>query len=447
MFDSLDGARITVMGLGRFGGGLGVTRWLVSQGATVTVSDRADEADLAPSIHALTDLTADGRVRLHVGEHRPDDFTDTDGIIANPAVPQPWDHPLLNDARERSIPISTEIELVIGRLPARDRVIGITGTAGKSTTASLITHIARAAGLRVHLGGNIGGSLLPTLDEISPDDLVVLELSSAMLHWIDGWSPGTAIVTGFAPNHMDWHGTPEHYHASKAKLLASQTPGDRACVSERCATRFQAEPGVTVIEPAAAGDPIHPLRLIGTHNEENARLAVAACVSTTTIHRDTAWRHAAEFGGLAHRLQTVRDLDGVRFVNDSKSTTPDATALALQSVARVTTGTIHLIAGGYDKGIQLDPMDTNADCLVYAIGSTAGTIGMLFGERATVHATLDEAFAHAASIARNGDTVLLSPGCASWDQFTNFEARGDRFIELTNTLDARSASTGSMTCE
>ncbi|MEO1130329.1 MAG: Mur ligase family protein, partial [Planctomycetota bacterium] len=175
---SFDGARVTVMGLGRFGGGLGVTRWLAEQGADVLVTDLALAEQLDDSIASIRDLIDDGSVELRLGGHNISDFTTCDVVIANPAVPKPWENRFLRAAEAAGIPITTEIRLTVERLPNRDHTIGVTGTAGKSTTSAMIAHLLRDQGKRVWLGGNIGGSLLANLHVMTGDDFVVLELSS-----------------------------------------------------------------------------------------------------------------------------------------------------------------------------------------------------------------------------------------------------------------------------
>ncbi|MHC4990727.1 MAG: Mur ligase family protein, partial [Planctomycetota bacterium] len=230
----LDGARVTVMGLGRFGGGLGAVRWLAEQGAHVLLSDRAPADRLQQSVQLLEDLVERGVVELELGGHDRSSFVECDLLVVNPAVPHPWDNPLLDAARAAGVPLTTEMRLLVERLDA-SRVIGVTGSAGKSTTAAMIHHVLERCGARSHLGGNVGGSLLGDLPRIDRADWVVLELSSAMLCWLGpgvgtstatGWSPHVAVITNIAPNHLDWHGSFEHYVRSKRMIAAHQTPRD-----------------------------------------------------------------------------------------------------------------------------------------------------------------------------------------------------------------------------
>lgn len=436
------GRRVTLMGLGRFGGGLGVARWLASQGADLVITDLDSPENLAGSVAGLGDLAASPRVSIRFGGHDERDFAAAELVVANPAVPRPWENRFLGAARAAGVPITTEIGLLVERLPDRGRVIGITGTSGKSTTSAMVAHILEGAGRRHVLGGNFGGSLLPRLAEITAEHWVVLELSSAMLHWLDGWSPGIAGVTGFAPNHLDWHETIEHYAASKRRILASQRPGDGACLGPTLGEKgWRPARGVRSIQTDGSGG-FAALAVPGLHNLENAHMAVGICAALgdEAIEPELGRRLVASFAGLPHRLEVVGEFGGVRFINDSKATTPEAASLAIESVAErhVRTG-IHLIAGGYDKGIDLAPWAKGLGGLagVYTIGATGAAIAAsvrAVGGLAEACGTMDRAVERAWERARPGDAILLSPACASWDQFVNFEARGERFRRLAQEL-------------
>jgi len=456
---SLAGARVLVMGLGRFGGGVGVTRWLASQGAHVTVTDLETEADLAGPLASIADLVSAGRVRLKLGGHDPADFTrqQTDLVVANPAVPRPWDNTYLRAAREAGVPVTTEICLLVQRLPSRARTVGVTGSVGKSTTSAMIAHALATVAGDTLLGGNIGGSLLTRLNEITPDTRIVLELSSAMLHWLDasvegGWSPRVAVLTSIAPNHVDWHGSFEHYTRSKRHIFRHQQPGDAAVIPLAAAAHADwPNPGV-----AHAPVPPFPLPLSipGAHNADNAAAALAACRALEpTLDPGALARAIAAFPGLPHRLQLVAEHEGIRFYNDSKSTTPEATLTALSAVASMpgfsggAGGRIHLIAGGYDKGIDLSPIARAAANGpggplggLYTVGQTGETLAAdarAAGARHAVYtATVEDAVAAALPRLTPGDVLLLSPGCASWDQFDNYEQRGNLFIRTVRRLTA-----------
>jgi UDP-N-acetylmuramoylalanine--D-glutamate ligase len=433
MLHDLAGRKVTVMGLGRFGGGVGVARWLASlppvgQGADVLVTDTQSAGKLDASVKQLTDLTARRLVSLRLGEHNVADFTTCDLVIANPAVARPWDDRYLRAAAAAGVPITTEIRLLTERI-SRQQVIGITGSAGKSTTTAMIHHILLKAGLRAHLGGNIGGTLLTELPRIEPDDWIVLELSSAMLYWLGegigwtdapGWSPRVAVLTNISANHIDWHGSYAHYQDSKRNIFKYQNAG--GADSDRRVT----------IE--ALRDPAPPiaLKLPGKHNQTNARLAIEAVRQATGLGHEQTAPLLADFPGLPHRLQLVAEGAGLTFYNDSKSTTPEATVLAV--AAFDDPAKVHLIAGGYDKGSDLTPIAQLAarTAGLYTIGKTGQSLAANASQlgRAAFCETLDTAVDRAFDRMETGDILVLSPGCASWDQFTNYEARGEAFIRL-----------------
>jgi len=406
---TLQGQRVLVMGLGNFGGGSGCAGWLHAQGASVTVTDLRPESELG---EALASLPRDG-IAFRLGGHDASDFRSADLIVVNPAVPHPWSNPYLNAAREAGVALTTEIRLLTANI-SRDRCIGITGTAGKSTTASMTHHLLTSAGVPAVLGGNIGGSLLPSLAGITPDTWVVLELSSAQLHWLGeepAWSPRIAGTTNVLPNHIDWHETEQHYRACKELIHANQRPGDRW---------FDGE----ALEP-----PHVPLALPGKHNRRNAALATALASATGTRIDGGSLQ---TFSALPHRLCPIGEGQLASFIDDSKSTTPEATILAVESLSDPTR--IHLIAGGYDKGV---PITSIARCIdrvagLYTIGATGAAIAEAAGDAATPCGRLAVAVDTAMARMAEGDVLLLSPGCASWDQFTDYRARGEAFASLVS---------------
>jgi UDP-N-acetylmuramoylalanine--D-glutamate ligase len=453
-------ARVVVMGLGRFGGGVGVTRFLVGQGADVLVTDLASPDQLRQSIAALDGLG----VRFRLGEHCQQDFADADLIVVNPAVKP--SNPYVLAAREANTPCTSEIRLLIGQLPNRLTTIGITGSAGKSTVTAMVGHLlTQTLGAdRVHVGGNLGGSILDHLDQIEEDHWVVLELSSFMLEGLieDAWSPHIAVVTNLTPNHLDWHGSFENYLRAKAGILDHQRKeeGDIRIFGPDVASKFSSDYQDASIIDVSMADRIPDTLLIpGWHNRLNAAMAfetlasVRSCIAGAGVSRGTGVEAAGnrpnheqdmpmlgDFGGLPHRLQWVDQRQGVRYFNDSKATTPEAAMLAMQSFDAKT---VHVILGGYDKGSDLTEMahDAAQNCYaIYTVGATGDRIADLARNAADVQAkifccvTLDQALAKAAKAVRPGDVVLLSPGCASWDQYDNFEVRGEAFVEAVKLL-------------
>ncbi len=436
----LAGQRVTVMGLGRFGGGVGVVKYLAAQGADVLVTDLEPADRLADSLAALDGLD----LNFRLGGHNVSDFTTCDLVVASPAVKP--DNRFLRAARAAGIPVTSEIRLLVSRLPNRRRTIGVTGTAGKSTVTAMIGHLLEKAGQqdsrtagKVWVGGNIGGSLLDVVDQIGQEDWVVLELSSFMLEGLreDRWSPHIAVITNITPNHLDWHGSFSAYRRAKFAIFEYQRPWssvgsnvdeDWLVTTSELGEALQNESAARVHLVNAPFPDRIPIP--GEHNAWNAALAVAVIGLVVGFEESRAVCSALKaFPGLPHRLEFVGEFAGVRCYNDSKSTTPEAARLAIESFEP---GTVHVILGGYDKGVDLKPLAVLAAerCRgVYTIGATGEAISDA-ADGALRCGTLDAAVKEAVGRAASGDVLLLSPGCASWDQFDNYEQRGNAFTAL-----------------
>ncbi len=447
------GKRVTVMGLGRFGGGAGVARWLCEHGASVVITDMKTEQQLGDAVSDVADLISAGRATLRLGRHDHADFTGVDLVIANPAVPTPWNNEYLLAAANAAVPINTEIGLLVERLPARGGVIGITGTVGKSTTTAMTAHAIRSLGAPVVVGGNLGGSLLRELASMTSETRVVLELSSAMLYWIERvqkWSPHVAVVTNFSENHGDWHGHIDHYRRSKQALLANQIGDDIAVLGPGVGAWADDVRASTGRGPGRVHRLEHPvfsapLAVPGRHNRVNAAVALAGVAALEPDASPHAVERAiATFPGLEHRLALAHEHAGMRFYNDSKCTTPDALMMALAALSEETPGDyskIHVIVGGYDKHADLSAVAALSPRVagLYCIGAT----GPAIAHAARAHAAaspsagpvveapgLAEVVPVVISRMRAGDVLLLSPACASWDQYPNYEHRGEHFCSL-----------------
>ena len=420
--------KVVVMDLGRFGGGIGVTRYLVQQGARVLVTDQLPESKLAQSVAKLKSLP----VTYRLGGHDHEDFKCADIVVVNPAV-DPRSNAYLQTAIDHRVKLTSEIRLLAAALPDRNRVIGITGTAGKSTTTAMTGSILSACHHtgKTWVGGNLGGSLLPHVNEITAEDWVVLELSSFMLEGLDEdhWSPHIAALTNLSDNHLDRHGTIDAYAVAKQSIFNHQHAQDVAIFPPHLNHYFTS---FAQYKPLHLPKATIPLLVPGMHNQINAHLALLVC-EQAGIDRQQAIGALREFPGLPHRLQLVVEHESVRYFNDSKCTTPSAAKLAMDCFEP---GSIHIILGGFDKQADLTDLAVHASdvCrVIYTIGQTGPAIAHAArsGKAQVVECeTLEKAVAATTTRIHRNDVVLLSPACASWDQFTNYEARGNAFVSL-----------------
>jgi UDP-N-acetylmuramoylalanine--D-glutamate ligase len=455
------GRKVTVMGLGLFGGGAAVTRFLCRLGARVTVTDLRRPEELAKGLKAVEGFD----VRFVLGKHEEADFAQADAVVANPAVPP--DSPFLEAARRSGARVESEMNLFFQACRSR-WIVGVTGSNGKSTTAALAGAMLAASGVPVRVGGNIGKPLIENALEIGEDERVVLELSSFQLEDLARLetSPRVALVLNVTPNHLDRHASFEAYVRAKANILRFQRRRDLAVlnaddpVSRGLAPEvrgrtawfsldgglregFCLSDGALVRRRRGRGEPLLPAREMGIPGLFNLANALAAAAAALEAGASPAGvREAASaFRGLPHRLERVAERRGAAWYNDSIATTPESVLAALSAFE----GGIVVIAGGSDKKIDLGEMCralARRARAVVLIGATGPAIGRAVAEAggpaATVPAaSLEDAVGKAAELCRPGDAVLLSPGCASFGMFLNFEERGDRFRELVRALPER----------
>ena len=335
-----------------------------------------------------------------------------DVLVKSPGVP--GERPLVTIARERGIPVWSEVELAWRLLPEGTRLVGVTGTNGKTTTTELLGAIFRAAGRSVAVAGNVGTPLA----SVRSADWVVCELSSFQLEDVETLACDVAVLLNLEPDHLDRHGSFEAYRAAKLRIF------------ERAGTKVVPRGlGLEGVEFSAGDElPAEPL-IRGAHNRENAAAATAAARAAGIADGAIA-RALREFPGVPHRLELVGEAGGVRFVNDSKATN---VAAARRALAAYADEPVHLILGGSLKGEDFRPLAEAIGPNVRSIHLIGEAAGQLAAAVPAGHddGTLERAVAHAAAGAGPGDVVLLSPACASYDQFENFEQRGEEFRRLS----------------
>lgn len=430
---SFRGKKITLMGLGLLGRGVGDAKFLAEQGADLIVTDQKDAEALAPSVALLKDFP---NVTLHLGGHDLADFRDRDLVIYGPKTPK--DSPYLAEAKKNGI--ETTMSTALFAKLAGILVVGVTGTRGKTTVTEMIAKGLRDAGKSIILGGNIRGvSTLAQLPEVTPDTIAVLELDSWQLQGFrdEKISPNVAVFTNLMADHRDYYADEPSYFADKAGIFEFQTPSD-TLIAGRAVTTTWIEPYIQEKELTVA--PQVPeklpedwkLTLVGWHNAENAALARAALLALGLT--DTTIRTSLEgFEAVEGRLQKLPDVDGVAVYNDNNATTPTATAAALDALAHHT-GVV-LIAGGSDKNLPLtvlsDIIRARAKALILLPGTgTDRLMKKLDGmTNVTLVTSMQEAVTAARSAATAGDALLFSPAFASFGLFKNEYDRNDQFIE------------------
>lgn len=461
------------MGLGIVGGGLGVAEWLCRQGAKIIITDLRDKKILAPSLKKLSKYP----IKYILGQHRATDFKNVDLIIKNPAVPS--ESPYLKIARHNKVPILNDIELFQERWPGK--IIALTGTKGKSTTAHLIYYILRWARRSVYLAGNVGQTPLSFLKpHNSPKDIMILELSSFQLENIF-IQPDLALITNVFPDHLNRHKTMAKYTTIKANIfknqrvgqvtilnydnkisrqLASQTPSKliffstqvTACPAN-CHLLFGIKNNKTIIIGQKFARPfcsLDKIKLLGQHNLENI-LAAVAVAYLSGVKQSVIQKAINNFTGVANRLELVRTINKVKYYNDTTATNPTATIAALTTLGQLKIKSqkskvknIILIGGGADKNLNFNELTREIKKTCKQVIMLCGTATPKFVQalkkvnystkNITEFNNFKKAIIFAKKSTKPGDIVLLSPGCASFGMFANEFDRGKQFVKAVNRL-------------
>jgi UDP-N-acetylmuramoylalanine--D-glutamate ligase len=452
-----------VVGLAR--SGLAAARLLSERGEHVIGADAGPLAADAADADAAALADAAPRVELHAHDDGLAHLQRVRAVVKSPGVPA--HAPAVAAARARGLPVLGELELAWRLL--ENQFIAVTGTNGKTTTVELIAHIHRTARLPVALAGNVGVALSGLVARVDPAATIVCEVSSFQLEDALAFAPEAAVLLNITPDHLDRHGTLDAYREAKLRIFARQAAGDVAVLPVETDAVPPSEQ-VGTLGGASARDVLAPhvelvrfgegpraecalregalwwkdtrlvqveeLRLRGAHNVRNALAAAAVCLARG-VDPDAVRAALRTFPGVAHRLQEVARRDGVLYVNDSKATNVASTLVALHAFPD---GGVHLILGGQGKGQDFAPLrDAVAGrCRgVYLIGEDAPLLAHALAEAGVAThqcGALERAVRSARAAARGGEVVLLSPACASFDQFTDFEARGDRFVALVSAV-------------
>lgn len=444
----LKGMRVVVAGAAR--SGVALARFLLARGASVTLSDQRQARDLGPEVAAL----GTQGVAFEFGRHEEKTFTAADLVAVSPGVP--LSIPPLAAARRAGVRVVAEVEVASWYLEGQ--LIGVTGSNGKSTTTALAGHLLTHAGRNAVACGNLGTPLIETIADDAPDRLYVVELSSFQLEGIETFRPHIAVLLNLSPDHQDRYPDTPAYYQAKGRLFMNQTSADHAVLNQDDAEVLALARGIAprrhgfsragkvadgayvrggdivLVEDGREepGPAVADLPLFGVHNQENvmAALLVARLCGLSFAQAAEGVR---TFRGLPHRLERVRDLDGVAWFNDSKATNVGAAAQSLRSFA----GGVVLIMGGKDKGgtfADLIPLVRARVTHLVLLGRAKEAIARQIGPivPTILVEDMEDAVAAARVAAAPGGVVLLAPGCASFDQYTGFEARGEHFRSLVN---------------
>lgn len=421
--------KITVVGLGK--SGFAAARFLAQKGAKVKATDASSVKEVLENAEFLKNLG----VTVETGFHTPAFIENADLVVASPGVSKK-SLPLAL-ARERKIPVISEVELASFFCPGL--IVGVTGSNGKTTTSHLIHEIILDASKSSVLCGNVGTSFVESLSKIEKETLVVLELSSFQLEDCRAFRPNIAVILNLSPNHLDRHQTMENYISAKERIFTNQGLGDYLILNfDDPILRGMAKKARSKViffsKNEADGLDLRDIPLRGQHNIENI-LAAAAVAAILKIPKESIQKTIRSFKTLEHRLEPLGALNGVEFINDSKSTTVASTQAAVSACKQP----VILVAGGRDKGsdfTQIDELLEKTVKLAVLYGESSEKMAGAWKKfrRVRIHERFDDAIRTAFESADSGDTLLLSPMCASFDQFSCFEERGERFKNIFKEL-------------
>jgi UDP-N-acetylmuramoylalanine--D-glutamate ligase len=452
---SYEGSTVLVMGAAR--SGIAAARFLLRHGARVILTDAKKREELEQAVTSLLDTTHyTGELILELGGHRDESFRSCDLIIVSPGIP--LSHPVFELSRKSGIPILAEVELAYHHL--QGRIIGITGSNGKTTTTTLVAELLKGAGLKGYAAGNIGTPLISLADHTSPEDIYAVELSSFQLEGIRKFRPFIASILNLTPDHMDRYAGFDDYVEAKRRIFMNQQKTDFAVLNAddpRTSAMALKGPAIPVmfsrfrtvrhgtfvrsgrvIFRDSHGErdlfPVDAITLKGAHNLENV-LAAASMAVLAGAAPDSLEESIRTFRGVEHRIEFVSELNRVQYFNDSKATNVDATIKSLESFP----GNILLIAGGRDKEGDFTALRSLVRDRVkhlILIGEAAEKIKKaLSGLADTIQAqSMQEAVAICSRMAEPGDVVLLAPACASFDMFRDYEHRGRVFKQAVHEL-------------
>jgi len=414
-----------VVGLAR--SGQAAARLLAERGAGVIGADAGKPAG--------AERLRDAGVEVHLDGDREQLVERVGCVVKSPGVPR--EAPAVRRALTLGVPVVGELELAWRLVP--NRFVAVTGTNGKTTVAELLGHVWRAAGQPVVVAGNVGTPLASLAGRLEPEATVICEASSFQLEDATRFAPECALLLNLTPDHLDRHGTFEHYVEAKLRIFACQDEADTAIVdrSDPHVAGLDLPGAARVVDIAADPPPFEPEGpwLMGRHNRANARFAAAAAIASGLPSADVE-RGISTFAGIPHRLERVAEIEGVAYVNDSKATNVAAAVAALRSFE----GGVHAIMGGSLKGGDFSGLAAPVGercAAVYVLGPAADPIaGALAASDVEIHRVSDMAAAvdRAHAAARPGQTVLLAPACASFDAYRDYEARGDHFKALVGEL-------------